>query len=79
MQRTRGVSCPYLLRTEGISGVCVLEPGNGDLLNILEASLGRVGKSLGVLSGVAACSLLCFKELGRGPAGLWNQLLGVLH
>ena len=55
-----------LPRAEGISGESVLGPGSGDPLNILEASPGAVGRSLGGLSGVAVCTLLCFTGEGAG-------------
>lgn len=53
-----------------------LGSGSRDPINILEESLGEVGKSLGDLSGVALCSLLGFTEAGTGTSRTLEPVTG---
>lgn len=53
-----------------------LGSGSRDPINILEESLGEVGRSLGDLSGVALCSLLGLTEAGTGTSRTLEPVTG---
>lgn len=65
MQCTEWVSCLSSVRLRNLRRTC-LRSGSRDPINVLEESLGEVGRSLGDLSGVALCFLLGFTGAGTG-------------
>ena len=50
--------------------------GSGDPINVLDESLGEVGRSLGDLSGVALCSLLGFTGAATGTIRTLGPVTG---
>lgn len=72
--REGGVSCLSAVGLRNLRRASWV--GSGDPINVLEESLGEVGRSLGDLSGVALCSLLGFTGAATGTSRTLELVTG---